>query len=200
MTPIEEILARLASDEAVTREDGLLAIEELDEPPAELAAPLGRIAADPEELVALRAGAARILLGVDARAALELLQEFVSCDQPGLRWRGRNILGMVLADEALVKEIFRHGVEDPDLEARLQAAYELHQREPEFDPVPVLAEVLASGEPGLRIEALKVLTILPPGASARELVVRVQAGDADSGVQAFAQMALMMWGEADPGA
>jgi HEAT repeat protein len=190
---IARLVQNLRSDDAMEREDALLALIELDlrrEPGA--IAELERVVADELEIPALRVGAARALAGTgDAKTVLAAAEVLFAPDQDvELRWRSVCLIAKLAPAVPRALALVKRATQDRAPLVRLHAAYGLHDVDATFDPLPIIGKLVDDLDETVRIEAVKALTTLD--AERVEPALRKALRDRSETVRTFAEMALAM--------
>jgi hypothetical protein len=196
---LKAAVAKLGSEDAHTREDGLLALQDVDlkGAPDELCVALETMAQDAGELPPLRATAAWRLHGAGRPEGFALLEAFLGGDEPPLRWRSVGILGQLAEEDERAAALIRGAVTDADPRVRLHATYALAELDPSHDAGPTLIALVQGDDEELQIEAIKALGTLPPSPEGLAALRACAEGPSDE-LRTYATMTLLMLGEESP--
>ena len=104
---------------------------------------------------------------------------------PDKGWQRSTYADFVSRAKRLAVALRGLGLEDGAAIVRLQAAVDLATVDPAFDPVPHVERLLDEADPGLRVEVIKALAVLPPSEERQRALARA-AADPNEQVSTFA--------------
>ncbi len=164
---------------------------ELTDKPFAVAALL-RVALDPAERPDIRVAAAvtSVQAGTSEEGRAFLLSALGDeAQDPALRARIVGALAPIAGHSQAVLGLFRGLTDDPQPKVRLATAFEVHQLDPSWDPVPTLEQLLEEPDDEVRIGAVQALTGV--GTPAARAALKRAADDRSEAVRHVAAVGLV---------